>query len=96
MAALAHGVPLVCLPQGREQGFNAARVEAMGAGVTLSIDATPGDIANAIGAVLADQERTAAAQSMAALIATCGRGDHALREVEAVMAGVMQPVTRSK
>jgi UDP:flavonoid glycosyltransferase YjiC (YdhE family) len=41
MVSRAHGVPLVCIPQGREQGLNADRVSACGAGLNLSSDATP-------------------------------------------------------
>ena len=33
MAALAHGVPLLCMPMGRDQHDNAALVAACGAGV---------------------------------------------------------------
>src|SRR5438045_3661981 len=32
MAALGHGVPLLCLPMGRDQFFNAERICALGAG----------------------------------------------------------------
>jgi hypothetical protein len=32
MAALGHGVPLLCTPIGRDQFFNAERVQALGAG----------------------------------------------------------------
>lgn len=39
MAALAHGIPLVCMPMGRDQDTNARRVQGLGAGATLSVDA---------------------------------------------------------
>ena len=35
MSALSHGVPLLCLPLGRDQFFNAAMVERLGAGRAL-------------------------------------------------------------
>jgi UDP:flavonoid glycosyltransferase YjiC (YdhE family) len=37
--ALAHGVPLVCLPPGRDQPGNAARVAFHGAGIRLTAKA---------------------------------------------------------
>ena len=40
-AALAHGLPLVCLPIGRDQPDNAARVEWHGAGLRLSPKSPP-------------------------------------------------------
>jgi hypothetical protein len=39
MIGLAHGVPLLCLPMGRDQHGNAARVSKLGAGLVLSADA---------------------------------------------------------
>ncbi len=35
MAALTQGVPMVCVPMGRDQFFNAAMVERIGAGLTV-------------------------------------------------------------
>lgn len=49
-AALHHGVPLVCSPLDRDQPLNAARVEALGAGVTATAD----DLGPAIERVLGD------------------------------------------
>src|SRR5205823_1587569 len=52
-AALACGVPLVCIPEEREQPNNAAAVVRIGAGQALERDADPDAIAAAIKAVLA-------------------------------------------
>jgi UDP:flavonoid glycosyltransferase YjiC (YdhE family) len=41
LRALAHGVPQLILPLGRDQAFNASRVEALGAGIALPLDASP-------------------------------------------------------
>ena len=41
LRALAHGVPQLILPLGRDQAFNASRVEALGAGIALPVDASP-------------------------------------------------------
>lgn len=54
MSALAHGLPLVCLPMGRDQTDNAARIVYHGAGLKLSAKAKPQQIADAIQQVLND------------------------------------------
>jgi UDP:flavonoid glycosyltransferase YjiC (YdhE family) len=72
MAALAHGVPLLCLPMGREQHDNAARVAACGAGCVLPAEAEVGAIAHAIRTMLATPAYQTAARHTATTIA---RGD---------------------
>ncbi len=52
--ALVHGRPLVCAPLGRDQGDNAARVVARGAGVRIRPGARPAKIAAAVSRVLGD------------------------------------------
>ena len=70
-AALAHGLPLVCLPNPvGDQPPLAARVAALGAGRDLdSESASAADIAGAVGAVLTDPAYAAAARRLAADIA---------------------------
>jgi UDP:flavonoid glycosyltransferase YjiC (YdhE family) len=48
LRALAHGQPLLVLPLGRDQHFNAARVEALGAGLELPANSPPPEIADAV------------------------------------------------
>ena len=60
-AALRHGVPLVCSPIDRDQPLNAARVAALGAGVTAAPDA----LGPAIERVLGDPSYRAAAEAVA-------------------------------
>ena len=69
MAALAHGVPLLCLPMGREQHDNAARVAACEAGLVLTPDADAGAISHAVRAMLAAPAYRTAACHMATTIA---------------------------
>ena len=59
VAALAHGVPMVCLPLGRDQPENAEAVARIGAGSVLAADATAREISAAVGEQLArpDGER---------------------------------------
>lgn len=52
LAALAFGVPMVCLPLGREQPDNAEAVVRVGAGRTLSAASGPEEIREAISAEL--------------------------------------------
>jgi UDP:flavonoid glycosyltransferase YjiC (YdhE family) len=81
-SALAAGVPMVCIPQGREQPINAARVAAIGAGGVLPPGASAAEIAAEVDAVLRDQTARAAARSFAARIAALGAGETAADEVE--------------
>jgi len=55
MKALAHGIPLVCVPLVGDQPDNAARMIARGAGVRLRSDAAPAQIRVAIRQVLNEQ-----------------------------------------
>lgn len=66
---LMAGVPLVCLPMGRDQFDNAARVKERGAGLTLRADSSAADIAAAIARVLAEQSFSEAARSLGSRIA---------------------------
>ena len=68
-AALAHGVPLVCMPgAGADQPVVAARVEALGAGKTVSGVAPAGELADAASQVMTTAAFRAAARRLARLI----------------------------
>jgi UDP:flavonoid glycosyltransferase YjiC (YdhE family) len=69
MTALVHGVPLLCLPMGREQHDNAARVVACGTGCVLTPEADVGAISHTIRTMLATPEYRTAARHMATTIA---------------------------
>lgn len=66
--ALACGVPLVCLPLGRDQEGNAARIVARGAGVRLSAKASATAIRDAVRRVLTESDFRAGAQRLGAAI----------------------------
>lgn len=74
MKGLAAGVPMVCIPIGRDQTDNAARIVKLGAGVTLKPKASVDTIRTAVQRVLADPSYRAAAAPMAAAIAS-GSGE---------------------
>lgn len=56
MAALAHGVPMLCTPLGRDQGFNAERVAELGLGMSLNSDAATDELREAIANMLENRE----------------------------------------
>ena len=69
LRALAHGVPLLLLPLGRDQAFNAARVVEYGAGIQLAPDAGPAAVAGAVARLLDEPGFAAAAARAAARVA---------------------------
>ena len=72
LAALAHAVPMVCLPMGRDQFFLAQRVEELGVGVQLAPGWSPEDVAGAVRTVLGEPRYADAARRMADGIAGYG------------------------
>lgn len=85
VASLAHGVPLVCLPNPiiADQIPLAAQVERLGAGRALDGEsATPADIAAAVAEVLTDSTYRSSARELAkAIAATTGAATAASRLV---------------
>jgi len=69
-AALAHGVPLLCIPGiGADQPVIAARVEALGAGTMISADADASQLRDAAAQVLANAGYRQAARRLASALA---------------------------
>jgi MGT family glycosyltransferase len=83
--SLAAGVPLVCLPMGRDQLDIAARVVHRGAGVRLDASAAPGEIAAATATVLEEPRYREAADRIAAVISEELADDRAVAEIEALI-----------
>ena len=84
MKGLVAGVPIVCMPTGRDQPDNAARLTHRGAGLKISKKASPAKIAAAVRQVLDDPSfRTAAARLGDQLRAEADSGA-ALAELEAL------------
>jgi MGT family glycosyltransferase len=91
MRALAHGLPLLCLPMGRDQDDNAARVVASGAGLRLRPSANPGQIARKLRHVLEVPTYREHARRLGRIIEADVSADRAVLELEAVgVAGVRQ------
>jgi UDP:flavonoid glycosyltransferase YjiC (YdhE family) len=91
IAALAHGVPLVCLPISRDQPDVAARVTWHGAGVRLSSRSSPARIATAVQRILSDPAPRAAARRLADRIAA-EDANTAVTELEALAAAGLRRV----
>ena len=84
MAALGHGVPLLCTPMGRDQFFNAERIQELGAGRMLIPDVDSDAIALAAKDILADSRFTAKAKRMADAIGCYGGATRAATALEAL------------
>ena len=86
MRALAAGVPLVCMPMGRDQNDNAARIVARGAGLRLKPTATVAAIRTAVRSVLDSPGYRAKAQELGRRIVDDARRSPAISILEEVAA----------
>jgi UDP:flavonoid glycosyltransferase YjiC (YdhE family) len=84
MAALGRGVPLLCTPMGRDQFFNAGRVQDLGAGRMLMPGVDSDAIAEAAMDVLRDGRFTDGAKRMATAISGYGGAAQAVDALEAL------------
>jgi MGT family glycosyltransferase len=84
MASLAYGVPLVCVPMGRDQLDVAARVAHAAAGRRLSPAAREAEIVAAIRSALADRDLAANAGRLATEIGRELAAERAVAELEAL------------
>lgn len=86
LAALAHGIPVVCLPQGADQFANAANVGRVGAGVAVSGSAADrSGLSEATAQVLRDPAPRRAAQLLAQEIAGMPGSAETARAIEALV-----------
>lgn len=86
MRALAHGRPMLCLPMGRDQNDNAARIAYRGAGIRLAPDAAEDALREAIATLLAEPGYGAAATALGTAIATATPPDALVSALEALVA----------
>lgn len=88
LGALAHGLPLVLLPQAADQFDNAARCERAGAAIVIRPDDLSTDaLRSAIERVLADRSYADGARRIAAEIEAMGTPDEVAQAVEELAAG---------
>jgi len=85
--ALCSGVPLVCIPMGRDQPDVAARVVYAGAGVRLRSWARPRAIRAAVEQVAGDPRFAARARELGARMRADAEAGRAMAELEALAAG---------
>ncbi len=83
-AALADGVPLVCIPDGRDQPDNAARVVVAHAGVRVSKKSSPEKLRRVISQALVDQSIKQGARAMAGALARSDGATVIANELEQV------------
>jgi MGT family glycosyltransferase len=84
MRAFSFGVPLICLPMGRDQNDNAAKVSFHGCGVQLSKSADANKIKNAIEQALSELKFKENAKRMQSAINRDAAKNLALIELEAL------------
>ena len=84
MRALAHGLPLLCLPMGRDQDDNAARVVARGAGLRLKPSAKPDAIAATLRRLLAEPAFRESAERLRDAMGAEDGAERAVAELEMV------------
>jgi MGT family glycosyltransferase len=84
MAALGRGVPLLCLPMGRDQFFNGGQVQTLGVGRMLMADSSAEEIAHAAMDILGEDRFATAAKEMAIAIAGYGGAAAAAAALESL------------
>ena len=83
--ALAHGLPLLVMPFGRDQGDIAARVEACGVGLVLPPTATEAEIAAAMTRLIREPQFLIAARKLKDIIAAEVSGAPLVGEMEQIV-----------
>jgi len=94
MKTLAAGVPMVCIPMGRDQNDTAARVVYHGAGVRLSPKASADKIRKTVQLVLSDDRLRANASRLASSIADDDATADLVTELESVAGDLAAPTDR--
>ena len=83
---LVAGVPIVCMPTGRDQPDNAARVVHRGAGVRISKNASPAKVAAAVRRLLDDPSHRRCAARLGEQLRAEAESGAAVAEMEALAA----------
>src|SRR5215213_7610653 len=95
LKALAAGVPMVCIPMGRDQKDNTTRVLRLGAGVQIEKRSTPDRIAAAVTEVMGrPQYRTAARRFADVLAQEAASRPNGADEAEAMLADPSDELTQ--
>jgi UDP:flavonoid glycosyltransferase YjiC (YdhE family) len=94
--ALVNGVPLLILPMGRDQGDNAARVEAKGAGQQLPPTASDTEIASAAARLIFEPNFRFAARRLGEAIKADIERAGLVQEMETIVAAHRRDRVRPK
>lgn len=86
LKGLSHGVPMLCIPMGRDQDDNAARIAALGAGLTLRPKASVEELRAAIRRMLDTPSYGEAARRVSATIARAEGERDAVEVIEELAA----------
>lgn len=86
--ALVAGVPLLCIPLGRDQGDNTVRVTTRNAGIGLSPAASVEEVRSAVIELLENARYRIAARHLGAAIAADAARSTAVDELEALVHGI--------
>lgn len=89
--ALAHGVPVLSVPLGRDQLDNAARAKALGAGLTARPGASPARLRHELQRLLSDGRFRDAAGRFAERLRAERSEDRAVRELEGLLRAASIP-----
>lgn len=84
MRALANGLPLICVPMGRDQGDNATKIVYHGAGIKLGPKSRPQHIRRAVAQILNDQSYRDNAARLRKHILTDAKWEIAVEELESL------------
>ncbi len=84
MKALAADMPILCIPHGRDQNDNAARLQVHGTGVQVKPSASSKTIRAALERLLADPDFAVCAATMGQRVRASMEGDRAVAELEAL------------
>lgn len=93
MRALSHGIPLVCLPMGRDQNDNAVKVQHHRCGLALSAKASPEKIQKSIWHILSDETFKQTADGFREDILSGDQSAKVLREMEKLIGPVEKQAT---
>ena len=84
ITALTHGVPMLVIPHGRDQGDNAARVVARGAGLSLPPSASVAELRASVQRLLGEPAFRSAAHTLGEAVAAEARDSTLIDELEAL------------
>jgi UDP:flavonoid glycosyltransferase YjiC (YdhE family) len=84
--SLANGLPVICLPMGRDQGDNAIKIERCKTGIKLSPKSSPRRISKVIEQILSNGMYKENALSMKEKITSNGGLDDVLIEINDLVA----------